>query len=50
MLDADVLKDGLDDHVGLLEASVVQLPRQVGQRGVPLKRGDAPLLGLVVEP
>ncbi|KAG7250922.1 hypothetical protein CRUP_011191 [Coryphaenoides rupestris] len=37
VFDVDVLEHGLDHHVGLLEAAVVQLARQVGHRGVALE-------------
>lgn len=50
MLDLDVFEHSFDDHVGVLEAAVVHRARQVGQYGVPLKRRDALLFGLVIEP
>lgn len=50
MFHVDIFKHGLDHHVGLLEAAVVQRASQVGQNGVPLEGRDAPLLGLVVQP
>lgn len=37
MLDVDVFKHSLDNHVSLFKAAVIQLARQVGQYGVPLK-------------
>lgn len=49
MLDADVLEHGFNDHVGLFEAAVIQLTRQVGHDGVSLERCDVLLFGLVVE-
>lgn len=37
MLDVDVFKHSLDNHVSLFKATVIQLAHQVGQYGVPLK-------------
>lgn len=50
MLDVDVFKHGFNNHVGLFEAGVIQLPGQVGQGAVALEGCDAPLFSLVIEP
>lgn len=49
VFNADVLKHGLYDHIGILKASVIQLTSQVTQDTVPLKRRNVFLLGFVIE-
>lgn len=50
MLDVYVFKHSFNNHVGLFKTLVVQLASQVRQYRVSLKRCNALLFGLIIEP